>query len=117
MAFLVNSSLHYSFVKTNGFKHFVAVTNPQYNIRSSRSMSKRMTGLLYKNLEKALQFVLEAELPDCHNVAFTYSEWAPNNNQNFVAPSIHYINRKFEFRKIALCVDILLEPTTQQGPM
>jgi hypothetical protein len=45
MAFLVNSNLHYSFVETKGFRHFVAVTNPQYNIRSSRSMSKRMTGL------------------------------------------------------------------------
>ena len=86
MAFLVNSNLHYSFVETKGFRHFVAVTNPQYNIRSNRSMSKRMTGLLFKNLEKAMQFVLEAELPDCHNVAFTYSEWTPNNIQNFVAP-------------------------------
>ena len=57
------------------FKHFVAVTVPQYNIRSSHTMSKRMTGLLYKNLEKAMEFVFETELPDCLNVAFTYSEW------------------------------------------
>jgi len=49
MAFLVNSNLHYSFVKTKGFKHFVAVTNPQYNIRSSHTMPKRMIELLYKN--------------------------------------------------------------------
>jgi len=82
MAFLVNRNLHYSFVKTKGFKHFDAVSNPQFNIRSTNSMSKRMSGLLSNNLIKAMAFVLETEL----NVAFTYSEWTPNNIQL----SFHY---------------------------
>jgi len=98
------------------FKHFVAVTDPQYNIRSSHTMSKRMTGLLYKNLEKAMEFVFETELPDCLNVAFTYSEWTSNNILTFISLSIHYINQNYEFRKITVGVDNFLEPTTQQGP-
>jgi hypothetical protein len=116
MAFLVNTNLHYSFVKTKGFKHFVALTNLQYNIRSSHTMLKRMTGLLYKNLEKAMEFVFETELPDCLNVAFTYSEWTSNNILTFISLSIHYINQNYEFRKITVGVDNFLEPTTQQGP-
>ncbi len=80
-------------------------------------MSKRMTGLLYKNLEKALEFVLETELPDCLNVAFTYSEWTPNNIQTFITLSIHYINQNYEFHKITVGIDNFLEPTTQQDPM
>jgi len=117
MAILVNSNLHYSFVKTKDFKHLVAVTNPQYNIRSSHTMSKGMTGLLYKNFEKAMEFVFETELPDCLNVAFTYSEWTSNNISTFISLSIHYINQNYEFRKITVGVDNFLEPTTQQGPM
>jgi hypothetical protein len=117
MAFLVNTNLHYSFVKTKGFKHFGALTNFQYNIRSSHTMLKRMTGLLYKNLEKAMEFVFETELPDCLNVAFTYSEWTSNNILTFISLSIHYINQNYEFRKITVGVNNFLEPTTQQGPM
>jgi hypothetical protein len=98
------------------FKHFVAVTDPQYNIRSSHTISKRMTGLLYKNLEKAMEFVFETELPDCLNVAFKYSEWTSNNILTFISLSIHYINQNYEFRKITVGVDNFLEPTTQQGP-
>ena len=117
MAFLVNRNLHYSFVKTKGFKHFDAVSNPQYNIKSTHTMSKRMTGLLYNNLKKAMEFVLVTELPDCHNVAFTYSEWTSNNILTLISLSIHYINQNYEFRKITVGVNNFLEPTTQQGPM
>jgi hypothetical protein len=80
-------------------------------------MSKRMTGLLYKNLEKAMEFVLETEIPNCLNVAFTYSEWTPNNILTFISLSIHYINQNYESRKTAVGFDNFIEPTTQQGPI
>ena len=54
-----------------------------------------------------MEFVLETEL----NVAFTYSEWTPNNIQLLISLSIHYINQKFEFCKITVGVDNFLEPT------
>jgi hypothetical protein len=75
MAFLVNSNLHYSFVETKGFQHFVSVTNQKYNVKSSRTMSKQIAPLLYKKLNKAMHEVLQKELPECHNVAFTYNTW------------------------------------------
>jgi len=113
MAFLVNSNLHYSFVETKGFQHFVSVTNQNYNVKSPRTMSKRIAPLLHKNLEKALQEVLEKELPDCHNVAFTFIDWErykeedQHDSEVVVCLCIHYINKSFEFRKFALAVDIL----------
>ena len=117
MAFLVNSKLHYSFVETKGFQHFVSVTNQNYNVKSPRTMSKRIAPLLHKNLEKALQEVLEKELPDCHNVAFTFIDWErykeedQHDSEVVVCLCIHYINKSFEFRKITFSVDILVDPS------
>ena len=117
MAFLVNSNLHYSFVETKGFQHFVSVTNQNYNVKSPRTMSKRIAPLLHKNLEKALQEVLEKELPDCHNVAFTFIDWErykeedQHDSEVVVCLCIHYINKSFEFRKITFSVDILVDPS------
>ena len=117
MAFLVNSNLHYSFVETKGFQHFVSVTNQNYNVKSPRTMSKRIAPLLHKNLEKALQEVLEKELPDCHNVAFTFIDWErykeedQHGSEVVVCLCIHYINKSFEFRKITFSVDILVDPS------
>ncbi len=117
MAFLVNSNLHYSFVETKGFQHFVSVTNQNYNVKSPRTMSKRIAPLLHKNLEKALQEVSEKELPDCHNVAFTFIDWErykeedQHDSEVVVCLCIHYINKSFEFRKITFSVDILVDPS------
>jgi hypothetical protein len=117
MAFLVNSNLHYSFVETKGFQHFVSVTNQNYNVKSPRTMSKRIAPLLHKNLEKALQEVLEKELPDCHNVVFTFIDWErykeedQHDSEVVVCLCIHYINKSFEFRKITFSVDILVDPS------
>jgi hypothetical protein len=121
MAFLVNSNLHYSFVETKGFQHFVSVTNQKYNVKSSRTMSKQIAPLLHKKLNKAMHEVLQKELPECHNVAFTYNTWdrlqirdeeeEEANTECLLSLSIHYINKHFEFRKIAFSVDLGVYPS------
>ena len=45
-------------------------------------MSNKIDALLYKNLEKAIQKVLEKELPDCHNITFTYSDWYQSEEED-----------------------------------
>jgi hypothetical protein len=116
MAFLLNCNLHYSFLETKGFKHFVSVSNQNYSVKSPRTMSKRIAPLLHKILQKAMQEVLEKELPECHNVALTYLAWErfatkggdeDERSAAVLGLSIHYINKSFEFRKFALAVDIL----------
>jgi len=64
-----------------------------------------------------MEYVLETEIPNCLNVAFTYSEWTPNNILTFISLSIHYINQNYESRKTTVGVDNFIEPTTQQGPI
>jgi len=79
-------------------------------------MSKRIAPLLHKILQKAMQEVLEKELPECHNVALTYLAWErfatkggdeDERSAAVLGLSIHYINKSFEFRKFSLAVDIL----------
>jgi hypothetical protein len=111
MSFLVNCNLHYSIIETKGFKQFLDIANPKYNIKSAQTMSKKISALLNKNLEEAMQLAFEKELPHCRNVAFTYREWTKNNIETFISPSIHYINQKFEFRNVNLGADNFLEPT------
>jgi hypothetical protein len=38
MAFLVNSNFDCSFVESRAFQQFIAVTNPEYNIKSAQTM-------------------------------------------------------------------------------
>jgi len=120
MAFLLNCNLHYSFLETKGFKHFVSVSNQNYSVKSPRTMSKRIAPLLHKILQKAMQEVLEKELPECHNVALTYLAWErfatkggdeDERSAAVLGLSIHYINKSFEFRKITFSVDILVDPS------
>jgi len=104
MAFLVNSNFDCSFVESRAFQQFIAVTNPEYNIKSAQTMSNRMAGLFYQNLHMAMVNDLVKELPHCNNVAFTYTEWSPNGIEFFSWLTIHYICKKFRLRKITVTV-------------
>jgi len=115
MAFLVNSNFDCSFVESRAFQQFIAVTNPEYNIKTAQVMSNRIARLFYQNLHTAMVNVLVKDLPHCNNVAFTYTEWTPNGIEFFSWLTIHYICRKYRLRKITVAVHNSRALTTNSG--
>jgi hypothetical protein len=115
MAFLVNSNFDCSFVESRAFQQFIAVTNPEYNIKTAQVMSNRIARLFYQNLHTAMVNVLVKDLPQCNNVAFTYTEWTPNGIEFFSWLTIHYICRKYRLRKITVAVHNSRALTTNSG--
>lgn len=58
--------------------------------------------MLYRNLKKDVNQLLDKELPTTGTVALTSDGWQASNQNCFLAVTLHYINNQFEFRSMLL---------------
>ena len=102
MIMLARDNLPFSFVEGEGFRYFCAAHCSKYNIKGRRCFSRKVCPLLYENLKRTMDSLLEKELAGCHSVAFTADEWTSKALHGYLALTIHYINEDFQLRKFTV---------------
>ena len=65
-------------------------------------MSETLCPLLYKNLESALDNILEKDLPSVDGCAFTMNLWNSQAFQSYKSLSIHYISKSWEMKNYSI---------------
>jgi len=65
-------------------------------------MSCKLTLLLTKNVQSALDEVLSRHLLTCENVSFTTDKWQSKGKHPYISLTLHYVNKKFVLRKFLI---------------
>jgi hypothetical protein len=103
MKLLAACNLPYSLVDHPGFKEFVQFADPKVTVKSSGTFRRRKCQLLHKSVKKAVDDVLEKDLPEVNGVAFTTDGWTSRQNDPFQSLTLHYVSKNFELKR-CLCV-------------
>jgi hypothetical protein len=77
----------------------VSDLNPKAVAESATTFSRRVCPLLYDNIKKGVDKMLEAELPLVESVHFTTDHWTSCNNYAFQALTLHYVTTDWQYRK------------------
>jgi hypothetical protein len=77
--------------------------DPKVTVKSSGTFRRRKCQLLHKSVKKAVDDVLEKDLPEVNGVAFTTDGWTSRQNDPFQSLTLHYVSKNFELKR-CLCV-------------
>ena len=97
---IVTTNRSFYFVDQEGFRRFMSWLGLKFTVRGRHCMSRELTPLLHKNVKTAMDKSLAKKLPHCENVTFTSDEWQSKAQNSYLSLTLHYINRKFEKRKL-----------------
>ncbi|CAI6372557.1 unnamed protein product [Macrosiphum euphorbiae] len=98
------NGLPISFVQSDGFKHFMSLVEPGYQIPVASTISSRLQ-LLYGELRAKIM----NSLSSVSFVALTTDGWSSRAQESFISVTIHYINDNWELKNYTLCAEYIEE--------
>ncbi|XP_017476029.1 PREDICTED: zinc finger BED domain-containing protein 4-like [Rhagoletis zephyria] len=93
----------FSLVEDNGFREFVRSLNPNYELPSSRVISKTMIPAQYEKCKRKMQEIIEGGDQFC----ITTDCWTSRNVSSFIAVTAHFVSQEFELKPILLAASEL----------
>lgn len=86
-------------MEDKGFKEFIHMLNPTYNLPSRYQLSRHFLPFAYEKLLNETKVKLQEEAV---SVCLTTDCWTSINNTSFLAVTTHYIDPNFNFQSILL---------------
>ncbi|XP_065645229.1 E3 SUMO-protein ligase ZBED1-like [Hydra vulgaris] len=99
---IARTNLPFSFVETYGFREYAAFTTPKYTIKSATTYSRSKLPLLYKNVKREVNLVLDDELVHAPQFGLSTDLWQSRNNDPYMAVTVHYINLEFQLKMFVI---------------
>ena len=93
MELLICVNLPFIFVENKRFRNWASKYLLKFTIKSATTFSWNIFPLLYNELNKAGDSMLEVDPLDCVAVAFTTDIWASCNNYSYISTILHYIDK------------------------
>ncbi|KAF0744251.1 zinc finger BED domain-containing protein 6-like, partial [Aphis craccivora] len=94
----VNDFQPFKVVEDSGFKQFVKILNPNYELPNRHTISKELIPAMY---EKCLG-EMKSLTSTVESACLTTDCWTSRNNESFMAITIHFIDTEFELKSILL---------------
>ena len=73
--------------------------NPKALAKSSTTFSRQVCPLLFENVQKGVDKVLQEELPNVEVAHFTCDHWTSKNNDAYQSLTLHYVTVDWRYRK------------------
>lgn len=102
MAWIARSGQPFSVVNEPSFQEMMSFWNPRLSIKHSTTFSKYKLPMLYESVIGTMKKLIDMEVSDCQQVAFTTDCWTSKANDPYITLTLHYINSDFELRKFVL---------------
>jgi len=94
----VNDFQPFKVVEDSGFKQFVKLLNPNYELPNRHTISKELIPAMY---EKCLG-EMKSLISKVESACLTTDCWTSRNNESFMTITIHFIDTEFELKSILL---------------
>ncbi|XP_072392289.1 zinc finger BED domain-containing protein 4-like [Diabrotica undecimpunctata] len=95
----------FSVVEDKGFREFVKILNPSYQLPDRKVISKTLLPALYEECRnKCIQIIRNAK-----TVCLTTDNWSSVNTESYMAVTAHFLDENFQLKSI------LLECSTMPG--
>lgn len=98
--YLVETSLPFAHVETDGFKNFVATLDARMNIKCAKTFSTLKLPKLYEAMKVAMNVKTKKDFEIDIGVGFTTDCWTSRANDPFLSLTLHYISPEWELVKL-----------------
>lgn len=113
--YLVETSLPFGHVETDGFKNFVATLDPRVNIKCAKTFSTLKLPKLYEAMKVAMNTKTKKDFSIDIGVSFTTDCWTSRANDPFLSLTMHYISPEWELVKLlVVCMPFEGRHTSQR---
>lgn len=113
--YLVETSLPFAHVESEGFKNFVANLDPRVNIKCGKTFSSLKLPKLYKAMKVEMNTKTKKDFAIDIGVSFTTDCWTSRANDPFLSLTLHYISPEWELvRFLVACIPFEGRHTAQR---
>jgi hypothetical protein len=89
---------------------FLEFADPKVTVKHSSTFRRRKCQLLHDSVKKAVEDVLQKDLPEVTGVGFTTDGWTSRQNDPYQSLTLHYINKDFELKRFVLIYVVHITP-------
>ena len=103
--YLVETSLPFGHVESEGFKNFVATLNPRANIKTAKTFATTKLPKLYEAMKFDMDNKTRKDFAIDAGVGFTSDCWTSRANDPFLSLTLHYVSPQWELvRVLVACI-------------
>ena len=103
--YIVETSLPFGHVESEGFKNFVANLNPRANIKTAKTFATTKLPKLYEAMKFDMDKKTKKDFAIDVGVGFTSDCWTSRANDPFMSLTLHYVSPQWELvRVLVACI-------------